>query len=55
MHINFLDKTNDNPYLLVDLHYSLGIAFFNKNGGTLNNITDQYSNFTKKRYIKSIR
>lgn len=48
---NFLDKTNDNPYLLVDLHYSLGIAFFNKNGGTLNNITDQYSNFTKNSLV----
>lgn len=47
----FLDKVDLNPYLILDLNYSLGIAFFNPTDSYITNIKDQYSNFSKNSIV----
>ena len=44
-------QTDIHEYLLLDLNYSLGIAFFNNTQTPISNIKNQYSNFTRNSIV----
>lgn len=46
-----IKQTDKHPYLILDLNYSLGIAFFNDSEDFLTNIKDQYSNFSNNSIV----